>query len=228
MVFLQPSCRTGLTTTDLAFLAEALGAEPASLESLWGDPGVRDRLLDEPRIRLALFDRADPTPVSMELFFYLLVRQCLLEEGIDDRDLADYIATVLAGFGPELTQSARSEYAAPQLYLSTVLEAIGQSRGVERFFLLTYVGNHILFLTGVFPEHLEHRERRRGAPSLSFYEDVGSAQYRVASQDDLAARYEMRPIYTRLANSFRTIRVSLNRVREQWLHLGGGIQPGLS
>lgn len=227
MVVLKPACRAGLTRNDFSFLARALGTSEDSIHSLVAESDMRDRLLDEPQVHRALFDRPEATTISTELFFYVVVRHRLCEEGMQDRDLADYIASLLVQFSKELTQEAGLEWSTPQVYLSTVLQAIDHSRGVERFCLVTYLGNHALFMTGVFPEHLQHRETRRGAPGLDYYENVGRTQYRVASQDKLAQKYQLSTIYMTLAEAFPVVRTSLNDLRDRYLNLGDRSLPGM-
>src|SRR5262245_13586955 len=58
-----------------------------------------DRLLDEPGLLAALLELrtiAQPSPV---LFAYVAVRETLRGAGIEDRELADYLAALLLEFG---------------------------------------------------------------------------------------------------------------------------------
>ena len=59
------------------------------------------------------------------------------------------------------------------------------------------------------PEH--------GAPDLPFYEEVGSASYRFASDHHLARRNALDDVYRTIANNFSEVRRDLNRLSDQLL-----------
>jgi hypothetical protein len=58
-----------------------------------------DAVLDDPRTFNALLAGRELSSAPPELVFYLLVRHALLEDGITDRALADYLAALIATFG---------------------------------------------------------------------------------------------------------------------------------
>ena len=57
-----------------------------------------DVILDDPRTFNALMSGRRLSSAPPELVFYLLVRHALLEDGITDRSLADYLAALIATF----------------------------------------------------------------------------------------------------------------------------------
>ena len=56
-----------------------------------------DSLLDDPRVRNALLTDPD-VQAPPSLVFYVLVRQALLEGGIDSPAIADFVASVVVEF----------------------------------------------------------------------------------------------------------------------------------
>ncbi len=60
------------------------------------------------------------------------------------------------------------------------------------------------------------RVHRKGAPGLDYYEDLGATGYRMASQCDLAERYDLTRVYREVAQGFRAVRRALNRVSDRF------------
>ncbi len=96
-----PTIRASLSRSDAQQLVHLLGREDPELGEaarLRIEESGIGSLLDDPRIRNALLTDADvsiPPPV----IFYVLVRQALLEGGIDDENTSDYVASMLFSFG---------------------------------------------------------------------------------------------------------------------------------
>ncbi len=114
--------------------------------------------------------------------FYLLVRHALLEREIADRRLADYTAALLLEFGN--AGRAHRPGAADDdnfRYLADIVAALEEARGEREFQLRVHLGNFALWLAGVFPDHITHRVQRRGAPPLSYYDEMGAIGFRTAA-----------------------------------------------
>ena len=96
-----PTIRASLSRNDAQQLIGLLGrtdpdlAEAARLRL--EESGIGS-LLDDPRIQNALLTDADVS-VPPPIIFYVLVRQALLEGGIDDEHTSDYVASMLVSFG---------------------------------------------------------------------------------------------------------------------------------
>jgi hypothetical protein len=60
----------------------------------------------------------------------------------------------------------------------------------------------------------------RGFPDLSYYEALGQANFRMASDHRLAARYELGEIFATLSEEFQTARKALNDLSERIVSLG--------
>ena len=109
-----------------------------------------------------------------------------------------------------------------------MLAALQTADDHTAFSIRAHIGNHSLFLSGVFPEHILHRAERRGAPGLSYYEQLGRANYRAASTHRLAARYELASVFDTLAERFEPARRALNDLSERVLSLGDPELPHFS
>jgi hypothetical protein len=88
------------------------------------------------------------------------------------------------------------------------------------FFLRAHIGNHSLFLSGFFPQRIRYRAEKRGFPDLRYYEALGQASFRIASDHRLASRYELAPIYATLSERFHAAREALNEMSERIVSLG--------
>lgn len=210
-----------------------------------GDPELReaaqrrleeqgiDSLLDDPRIQNALLTDVR-SGASPEILAYVLVRQSLLESGIDDRGTADYIATLLLRFGCGNRAYRISDESDEEFhYLVDIVMREEEGRGVggvrglggrardrsERnaFLLHTHLGNYSLWITGLFPDYLEARVHRRGAPALSYYERMGATGYRKAAQTPHAESLRIEGILRGVAEDFSGVRRALNRMADRYL-----------
>lgn len=192
--------------------------EAEILLSLAGSDGERrlsengiDALLDDPELVRTLLRRQGIDLTSAPLVFYLLVRHALLEREIRDRQLADYIAAVLLEFGRIGGQEQPEKDALPNsFYLADVLIELERARGEREFQLRAHLGNLALWLGGIFPDAITHRVQRRGAPPMSYYDELGAAGFRSAAGMDVAMRYGLGDIFIRAADQFTHIRSALN------------------
>jgi len=83
----------------------------------------------------------------------------------------------------------------------------------------THIGNFALFHTGIFPGHLQRRMERRAAPGFRFYEEIGSAHFRMAGNHRLARTMDMASIYLTLGQAFHVTRLALNHLSEKLVFL---------
>jgi len=192
----------------------------ASLKRL--DAGGIDVLLDDPRVRNALLTdvRAGAAP---ELIFYVLVRQALLEGDVEDRGMADYVASLLLEFGQERRAYRVSEVAGEEYrYLVDIAAGRRAADTRQKFLLNTHMGNLSLWLSGLFPQYLHRREQRRGAPSVRYYEQMGTSGFRLASESREAVRFGLGEVLRSVADRFSDVRVALNRLSDRLLWPAGG------
>ena len=98
MRVLQPFCRARLTAADFAFIRTVLlpeMTEQAAFNRLFSDEQMLDVLLDDPRLYRELLESVEHVEVSLPLYFYVTTRNVLTTSGIDDREVADYLASLL-------------------------------------------------------------------------------------------------------------------------------------
>ncbi len=222
MKVIQPYCRSKLTRADIEFIWAVLGVElkdEQALVSLLLDENTRDLILDDSTLFHAIIESPDQLRISLHLYFYILVHHVLKEVGLEDRELADYVASVLAQFvrqQPGANSNAREAF----FYAVDVLGEIECADFHTRFYLVSSLGNTALILTGVFPDHIEYRAKMKAAPNLNYYESIGSAQFHAASSHNLAQTYNLDRIYATLSNSFSSVRSALNEMKERLVFLG--------
>jgi hypothetical protein len=154
------------------------------------------------------------------LYFYILVRHVLLEAGIDDREAADYLAEMFTVFmNARRSRSPIADGNSPMIYVSDLLAALQNATPRQRFLIRSHLANMALFLVGLFPQFIRRRRRRRGAPGIDFYEQVGRNCYQVASAHRLAETYELSSVFCRLSDRFHDTRVALNNLSDRLLTL---------
>src|SRR6266480_909184 len=177
-----------------------------------------DRVLDERGLLEALLVLRSLVVPSPALFAYVAVRQTLLAAGVDDRELADYLAALVLEFGDH-DRHSRIGRADDQTY-HYLVDMVGELTGVddagERGFLLrVHLGNYSLWLAGLFPDYVEARRSRQGGPDLPYYDELGRQGYRLASEHRLAERFGVAGIYRAAAQRFPTLRVAFNRLSDR-------------
>jgi hypothetical protein len=214
-----PNVRTSFGRSEagtvIRLLAGSDDGAVTRVEARLRDEGL-DALLDDPRTLNAVLTAEHSAPSS--LVFYLLVRHALLESGIDDRVLADYIAALLIEFGKE----DRAYRAAPDesgrfLYLVDLVTATDSPDGRRQFLLRAHLGNYALWLAGIFPDYVTARVHRRGAPGLQYFEEMGATGYRLAASTPVAADHGLDNLLRTAADTFPELRVALNRVADRYL-----------
>ena len=226
---IMPVIRGSLGRREALQLVELIGRRDpelrASARSRLEHEGV-DGILDDPRTLNALLTEED-VRARPELVFYVLVRQSLLERGVDDLVTADYVASMLVGFGRRrrayrISESGEEEYG----YLVDLMHQLSEANAREAFMIRAHMGNFALWLSGLFPDYLEGRERRRGAPSLSYYERVGSSGFEMAAQSPEAGALGVRGVLSGVARHFSRVRGALNRVSDRYLWRSGAHPVG--
>jgi hypothetical protein len=224
MKMIQPNCRVQFAAEDIDFILSVLGAKIETAEcltKLLADEESRDLILDDEALFHALLERRGCLRVSTRFYFYILVRHVFRRSDIHDRAVADYVAEVLAEFAS--TERARCVVPGqlnPLDYLFEMLTALKTADDRTSFFIRVHIGNHSLFLSGVFPERIRYRAEFRGFPDLKYYEGLGRTHFRMASDHRLAQKYEVAKIYNTLADRFQATRLALNDIAERLFSIG--------
>jgi hypothetical protein len=219
---IRANCRERFTAADFDFIVQTLArsrADQVSLVDLLSDAETRDKILDSPRLVETILCHAGHLSISSQFYFYVLARHVLQQAGVADRKVCDYVGSLLETFshasglrGPhEGDEQSRQ-------YLCDMLIALTRATPEQAFLLRAHVGNYSLFISGIFHENTQHRSRR-GAPDLDFYEQIGRSNYELVSQHATARRCELNDVYEELADHFREVRLALNQLSDQLLHL---------
>ncbi|MEJ2677931.1 MAG: hypothetical protein P8174_02520 [Gemmatimonadota bacterium] len=216
-----PNVRASFGREEAGFIVGILSrADSAARQDL--DDRLRndgfDAVLDDPRTLNAVLTEPRARGLTPGLFFYVLVRHALLESGVDDRTMADYIAALLLEFGREgrayrIEDSEGEAY----FYLADIVGALESATGRRAFLLQAHLGNFALWLSGLFPDAIIRRTLRRGAPGLEYYEQMGSTGYRLAAETRQANGSGMDAVYRRCAAAFPDARVALNHISDRYL-----------
>ena len=219
-----PTIRASFTRQDALHLVGLLGRHDVEIrkrarERLENDGA--DALLDDPRVQNALLTDPD-VKAPPGLIFYVLIRQALLEAGIDDRPAADFVTSLVMAFGREgrawrIAEGDRHEF----VYMVDLLDELREADSRRAFLLRSHLGNYALWLGGLFPDWIEGR-RQRGAPDLSYYDSLGATGYRMAAESPEARNLEIDGVLNGMSRDFRQVRSALNRVSERHLWPGRG------
>jgi hypothetical protein len=221
---IQPNCRARFAAEDIEFIIGVLGKKIGTAEclvQLLADEDSRDLVLDDEALFHALLERRGCLKVSSRFYFYILIRNVFRRAGINDREVADY--EVLA----EFARAERARYLVPGEvgpldYFFELLAALQKADDRTGFYIRLHIGNHSLFLSGVFPERIRFRAEARGFPDLKYYESLGRTQYRMASDHRLARQFALAKILDVLAERFQTTRLALNDISDRLFSLGDG------
>jgi hypothetical protein len=226
MKMIQPNCRIQFAAEDIDFILSVLGGKIGTAEcliKLLADEESRDLILDDEALFHALLERRGCLRVTSRFYFYILVRHVFRRSDIQDRAVADYVAEVLA----EFSSAERSRCVVPGQnnpldYFFEMLTALKEADDRTSFFIRVHIGNHSLFLSGVFPDRIRFRAEARGFPNLKYYEGLGRTHFRMASDHRLAQRYDVAKIFNTLADRFETTRLALNDISDRLFSLGDG------
>lgn len=228
MKMIQANCRVQFAAEDIDFILSVLGGRIGNAEclvKLLADEESRDLILDDEALFHALLERRGCLRVSSRFYFYILVRHVFRRSDIQDRRVADYVAELLAEFSR--TERARCivpGQASPLDYVFEMLTALQKADDRTSFLIRVHIGNHSLFLSGVFPERIRTRAETRGFPDLKYYVGLGRSQYRMASDHQLARRYDVAGILDTLAERFEATRLALNDLSGRVLFIGDSNQ----
>jgi hypothetical protein len=213
--------RHHLTRDDAQLVARLIardsGSELSQVEQQLADHGI-DAVLDDPRLPGALLRSRQGACASLPLFSYVMVRHALKRLGEDDRLLADYLASLLLHFGLR-DRAWRVGTSDDQVYttLAELFADVDDPDGRRSFLVRTHLGNYALWISGFFPDHIEHRHSRRGGPDLEYFEEMGRRGFQLAADHRLAENHGMATLYATAAERFGLLRAALNDVSDTLL-----------
>jgi hypothetical protein len=195
-------------------LARDSGEEISQLEGRIADEGI-DAVLDDPRLPGALLRHPRGAHASFALFAYVMIRHAMRNAGEGDRGLADYVSSVVIHFGFR-DRAHRISESDDEIYnaLAQLVGDVGDEDGRRSFLVRTHLGNYALWLSGLFPDFIEHRRWRRGGPDLGYYEELGRRGFQLAADHRLAEEHGLASLYASAADRFGVLRVALNAVSD--------------
>jgi hypothetical protein len=212
--------RQHLTRNDaqlaMRILARGSQIELTELEARLANEGI-DAILDDPALPLALVRSTSGAHASLSLFTYVMVRHALRRLGEGDRSLADYLSAVVVHFGIR-DRATRVGESDDQVYaaLADLLNDVNDPDAQRSFLVRAHLGNYALWLSGIFPDHLEQRRWNRGGPHLGYYEEMGRRGFQLAAEHRLAEKHGLAPLYAAAADRFGLLRLALNSLSD-WL-----------
>ena len=216
---IRANTRGRLTAADLQLVVLLLSRGSAhkrvSLERRLASEGP-DGLLDSPELLERLLTVRTMLVPSEALFFYVLVRQALRGAGVDDRDLADYLAALLLDFG-QRDRAWRVDWNDDQRhrYLVDILADLESTDGARRFKVMVHLGNYALWLSGLFPDYIAARHLRKGGPDVTYYDALGRRGFGMASDHALASEYGLVAVLRVAAERYSSVRSALNGVSDR-------------
>ena len=223
MHLIQPVDPHHIAETDVTYIANVLGLEPKNegdFKDLCSDPEIMDEILDNQAIYTALTGNRSEKLMTQDIYLYVVVRHALQRVGLDDRKLAGYLAGMLREYASTPRDKEATQDMTETVYLVDLLRAVQRSSPEGRFFIRTHIGNYALYITGIFPERLRYKSRRRSMPDFIYYEELGQSTYEAAAQDRMAWEFGVHDVFQTLAQNFRKVRMALNELAERELYHG--------
>ena len=216
---IRANTRGRLTSADLQLvillLSRGSAHRRAYLERRLAAEGP-DPLLDAPDLLERLLTVRTMLVPSEALFFYVLVRQALQRAGLDDRELADYLAALLLDFG-QRDRACRVDWNDDQRhrYLVDILADLAATEGDRRFRVMVHLGNYALWLAGLFPDYIAARHLRKAGPDVRYYDAMGRRGFGMASDHSLASEYGLVAVLRTASERFPSLRGALNGVSDR-------------
>ncbi len=213
--------RHHLTRDDAQLVARLIardsGAELREVEQELADHGI-DAVLDDPRLPGAMLRSRQGACASLPLFAYVMVRHALTRLGEQDRALADYLSALMLHFGLR-DRAWRVGESDDQIYttLADLAADLDDPDGRRSFLVRTHLGNYALWVSGFFPDYLEHRRWRKGGPNLDYFEEMGRRGFQLAADHRLAENHGLATLYATAAERFGLLRTALNDVSDALL-----------
>jgi len=219
MILANVRSKLGREDAQLAvrLLARGSGRALDNAEARLADEGL-DPLLDDPLVLEGLLAARQGAHASLPLFSYVVVRHALRAAGEDGRVMADYVASILLHFGLRQRASQLAEHD-DETYgtLASLGEAIEGSDANRSFLARAHLGNYALWLSGLFPDHIEQRHWRRGGPDMGYFEAMGTRGFRLAADHRMANDHGLAPLFDAAAERFPRLRRALNQVSDRLL-----------
>jgi hypothetical protein len=224
LALIRAKSRASLTPADMEFILDTLSGEhreKAAMTSLLEEKDFMDRLLERDEIFNRMVEEKKFMEISPYFYFYIMIRHGFKCSGIDNREVSDYIATLLVEFA-ERERLYRISGAHDEIF-HYIIDLIGHLEGSDsrnRFLIRTHIGNYSLFLLGLFIDYIrENHKYGRYLTGVEYYESMGSVNYRMAADNQFAEQLDLVDVLTFMGDRFHDIRKSLNNISKEYFHL---------
>ena len=222
---IQPDTRQRMTRDDVQLAIrlvarESGSAEARALQDRLADEGV-DAVLDDPRLPAALLRQEHGALASLRLLTYVMVRATLLGLGERNPVISDYVSALVLAFGVHGRAERCGEHD-DEIY-DTLVDLVRDAEGrdaARAYLVRAHLGNYALWLSGLFPDYIEHRRWRRGGPHLAYYETLGQRGFAMAAEHPTAREQGMAELYAAVAERFVTLRLALTLFSDRLLFPG--------
>lgn len=219
---IRANCRDRFTSDDFIFISNILSkmdSEKAAIVTLLSDSESRDEMLDTKTLFTALTENQHFSKISPFLYFYVLLRRIFLENDLNDRELTDYVASMLAEFfSADRVNTISNHHEVRYHYFVDMMQDGIDANSFETFLLRSHMGNYALFMTGIFPERIFYKSTYgHKAPGFEYFEMMGKNGYRMASQHELAVKLSLMHILNKLSDHFGPIRLALNNMVDNYI-----------
>jgi len=175
-----------------------------------------DAVLGEPELITALRELRSLAEPSAALFVYVAVRHTLRAGGLDDPEVADYLAALVLEFGDHDRHARIGRHDDQRYhYLVDLVADLAMDEGERGFLLRVHLGNYSLWLAGLFPDRIAARRARAGGPDLPYYDELGRHGYDLAARHPLADRFGTAALYRTVADRFPALRQALNHLSDR-------------
>ncbi len=219
MLVVFPTMECLLSDSDRDFIVSILGTsaqQRSGLERVLADPEAIDIILDNCSLQEAQVARVHQVQAISPLDFYVLVRPALLRAGLEDRDLARYVAALLSSYAyAERTPNTLPQHTFDVQHLRKLVQSLRTTNLEGRFMVYSYLGNYALLMGGLFPERLP--PPTDGRDSIAYCDHLGASSYASAAAQRLAWEFNVDNTFQLIAQDFRHVRSALNELAEHQL-----------
>ena len=221
---IKADCRNKFSVDDFEFVVDALSTDAknkVALTELLTDEESRDQILDHDLLFEQVTKNTGFTSISPYFYFYVLSRHAFLDFDIDDRDLTDYVASMLAEFSNVKRSTTVSHlHDKSYYYFTDMMQDSIDAPPPDDFLIRSHMGNYALFMTGFYPDYIYRRSTYgRKAPGFDYYEEMGKRSFRWASKHRMATKLSLEDILENLSERFRQVRLALNQISDEYISL---------
>ena len=140
--------------------------------------------------------------------------------GVADPQLTDYISDLLTRFVRSDRVTIRDAKGRPVLEVVDMLSEAQNRVGAARREVHRKIGDYTLFWAGLYPESLEHRQKRLSKDALIDYCEQGKRAYWIAStiemKEESVAKAAPSGVLEKLSAEFELCAYGLQQVRAEW------------